>query len=163
MSLRRSLSILFLTASTASLVIAFAAAGLWIGAGLSVFPGVLFLITRRKAARWMPTLFLCAMVALAAAGVLAGAPAFPMILAATLALGAWDFMSFDSSLDDGALTKDRAPVGLRHLLLLGGALGLGLALAVCAMVLSFRIPFLVMLLIAIAGFVGLDRAVRPRQ
>lgn len=160
MTLRKVLRLLFLTGSTACVALAFAAAGLWVGTGLAILTGLVFLIFSGSAARWMPTVFLSGMVCIAAAGLLAGSPAFLMILGAGLALVAWDLMSFDGSLERGGPARASAPVDKRHVLSLAAALGLGLALAALGLTLSFRIPFPVLLLIVVLCLFSLDRVFR---
>ncbi len=157
---RKLMRVVFLLASSASLVLGFGLGGLPVGVVLAALAGASCTIAIRTEARWVTTTFLSVMVCLAAAGVLSGCPAFPMVLAASLALGAWDLSGFDHCLDESDRPRAQAPVDARHALFLAGALGVGLALAAAGMALSFRVPFPLMLLAAVFGFVGLDGAAR---
>jgi hypothetical protein len=85
--------------------------------------------------------------ALAAGAILLGVPAAPMILAASAALAMWDRLSV------GPYRGGRLGSALL-------AIGGGAAAAIAGLGLSMRLPFLILMLVAMAAAFGIDRARR---
>jgi hypothetical protein len=163
----RRLSLLgALAASVACLAAAFAAAGVWIAAGLVMLPGVLMAFHAKARGGWVASAFLAAMACAAAVAAVVGAPALLVVPGAALALAAWDLAELDRFLRDGRLRSAEEPAGStkerpagggraenalvkRHALSLIQALALGLLAAGGGLVLSLQIPFVLLFLLVI--------------
>ena len=114
----------------------------------------------RRRAEWVPLASLAGVVFLAAAGLVARVPAYLMVPGAAAALGAWDLGNLDATIAGARPSPSLARFERRHILILSLALGLGLLLAASGALLSLRIPFLPMLLLAGLDLVCLERAYR---
>ena len=152
-----------LAASVVFLSAAYATAGLWVLACVVPLPGVLLLFHHRIHGGWVPPLFLAVMMCAAAAGALAGAPALLLILGASFALAAWDLADFSRSVRFSRSQQPPAALERRHAVSLAKATGLGLLAACGGALLSFRLPFIVMILLVIADLVCLGLALRALQ
>jgi hypothetical protein len=158
--LRRGLFLLCLVASTACLATAYGGVGSWWGASLVTLPGLFSLFHRKFPGHWLPPAYLSSMLVFAAGGILAGASVQLMLPGACLALAAWDLMNLDRSIGGGRHAEAAGPLERRHAGTLAVALGIGLLVAEAGLVLSFTIPFPVMLLLVILDFFSLGRVSR---
>ena len=138
-----------LAASVVFLAAAYGTAGLWVPASLTLLPGVLLLFHARIRGGWAPPLFLAVMMCAAAAGALVGASALLLIPGAAFALGAWDLADFSTSVHSGDAQRPPAALARRHGASLARAVGLGLLASCGGALLSFRLPFVVMLFLVI--------------
>lgn len=161
----RILFLLCLVSSACCIAAGYIMIGSWLGAALMVVPCVPALLFRRIPAAWAPAVFLAGSTGIAAAGLLAGAPALMMIAGAAFALGAWDLANLELSLSDGGKAHASAvdfPTHhvWRHVSLLGLSLGAGLIAASAALAIPLRLPFLVMLPLVLLDFFCLERLAR---
>ena len=83
-----------------------------------------------------------------------------MLPGACIALAAWDLMNLDCSTWGGRHAESAGRLERRHAGTLAVALGVGLLVAEAGLVLSFTIPFPVMLLLVILDFFSLGRVSR---
>jgi len=157
MSLRKILFIICLFLATISLSSAFLSTGNWIGMAFALISAPAWLLTRKYPHSGLAPICLLASVSLAAAGLLAGAPALLMIYAAALTLATWDLLSLDLALAGDSSEEQTRRYENRHLQSLGIALGAGLLLATFGRLITLHTPFaLLLFLVALAAF-GLDR------
>lgn len=105
----------------------------------------------------VPAVCLFASVGLAVSGLLLGAPAFLMMVAAALSLAAWDLLALDVALAGQTIGEQGRCYETRHLHSLGMAIGSGLLLSYGARLISIRVPFAVLLLLVAAAVFVLDR------
>jgi hypothetical protein len=147
-------------ASVVCVATAYALAGRWVGAIAVIGPGVLLAFHRKTRGEWVPRLFLCGMIAAAAAGAFAGATAYLLVPGAALALAAWDLACFDSFVRRSGSPDALGSLVPRHVRALLRAVGAGLLVAMGGLALSFPIPFWLMLVIVIADLVCLGLALR---
>jgi hypothetical protein len=157
----RSLALLLAAAaSVGCLSAAYAVAGQWGGAALAIVPGLLLAFHRKRRAAWVPPAFLCGMVCAAAAGTFLGAPAYLLVGSVAFALSAWDLASFDRFIRRNGAPSAMGSLVFTHARALLLAVGLGLPVSLAGSVLSFRIPFVLMLLLVIADLVCMGLALR---
>jgi hypothetical protein len=105
-------------------------------------------------------------VGLAVSGLMLGAPALPMIGAASLSLAVWDLLALDMALSGQSLGEQGRRYEARHLRSLGMALGSGALLIGIARLVSFRVPFVMLLFLVAAVVFALDRlwgAIKTRR
>jgi hypothetical protein len=160
MSLRKTLFLFCLVASTACLAVAYALVGSWQGACAVVLPGLFPLFHRKIPGRWLPPAFLSCMLCAAAVGLFAGASPHLMLPGAALALAAWDLMNLDRVMAGSGSAHSAGRFEMRHARVLALTLGLGLLLAEGGIVLSVPLPFPVMLLLVILVVFSLSRVFR---
>ncbi len=158
--LRRILRLSTLVGSAACLGLGFAAAGLWgfVAAAGIVFAGsILDLIWP---ADWLPAAGLAASNGLAATGVFTGAMTAIMVLAATLALAAWDLSLLDHALANNPPRQPTLRLERRHYQSLAVVVGTGVLAALASQGIQFQIPFVVMVALAALVLYFLLRLVR---
>ncbi len=96
---------------------------------------------------------------ISAAGILAGAAAFAMILGATAALAAWDLFSVNRPIGAAASATARTYERRREVSL-ALALAAGLLLIATGKLLALRIPFVLVVLLVLLDAFSLDRLSR---
>ncbi len=160
MWLRRVLAAISLLVSLACLAWGYAAAGYGAVAALALVPGAAACAYRKYAAAWLLPVCLAALICLAAGGLLLGSPGFLMIAGATAALAAWDLANLDIVMADGSPSRAGSRLEKEHLQSLTAALGAGLLLAGGGLIVSLRLPFVLLLALIAVDLYGLDRAYR---
>jgi hypothetical protein len=160
MSRRIALTLVSLLISFICLGGGFGTTGHWGGAGVVLLPIIAALLYRKSPATWLPSACLVSLVCLAAAGLLAGAPAVLMILGATAGLAAWDLMNLDRMMESSSSSNAASRFEKRHALFLMLALGLGLLMAMSGAIFSLRIPFILLVLLILLDLYSLDRITR---
>ena len=163
MRLPRALALAAALGATASLAAGLAAGGRPLVA-LAALPLALTwagtLLPRLGA---LAPLCLAASVALAAAGLLCGAPTVLMWLGATAALAAWDLVLLArAAARPSRAAAEPPPAGAPHLRALVFGLASGLALACLGRLARIELPFVAMLALAVVATGGLERVVRVR-
>jgi hypothetical protein len=160
MALRRLIQIGCAIAATASLLAGYAGVGSWVGAAAVLGASLAWVRGVRRPSGGMTSTALLIYAGLAAAGLLAGAVPFWMILGATLALGGWDLALFDHTLAGALPASSIAHLEKKHLTSLALALGPGLLIAIIGPLIRFQMSLGVMALLVILGLFGLDRVWR---
>ena len=168
----------FLALAIAWLAIAwgYGGRGHWWGALVALVPVVVFGIAAardrwpkqsgasraaRPPAAWTRPAFqesacFLAIFCVAAAGILTGADAFPMILGGAAGLAAWDLLSGNRPLAGATARRCER----KRELLLALALTASLLLAAAGKLLPLRIPFVVIVLLVLLDAYSLDRLLR---
>jgi hypothetical protein len=140
----------FFTAGAVCLAAGYSMVGLW-GllplAGLAWSAGVI-------AAGWSSGVFVV-FVGMAAAGVHMGAWPPLMIIGASFALVGWDLASWEDFVAGDLPAKTVAWIEGRHYAYLGLAVGAGLLVALVGRLISYSLPFGVILVLAALELVGL--------
>jgi hypothetical protein len=150
-----------LAVSVFSLAVGYGLAGGWIGLGLAILSGLIWLLARKySAAAWLPYVGLFGSVGLAAAGVTGGASPWLMIGAACGALATWDLLLWEHARQGSAPGEETGGYEQKHLQALALALGSGLGVALLGSLLHLQIPFAVVVVVAAMVMVGLERVWR---
>jgi hypothetical protein len=156
MSGRTILKLVFPAACLICLAAGYASAGLWIALPAVLPAGSAWLSACKWRSAFFPALGLASSVGLAAAGSLLSVPPAWMMLAATFALASWDAILF-RQLPAGAWPAETFRLHeARHFRSLASALGIGLAAAAAGPLLSIRISFWWMMLLAALALAGLE-------
>lgn len=162
MSLRKSFSLVAPIACMACLAVGYTMTGEWVGLVVSLVAWPVWLVAWRRPSDMPPSIPFVFSVGIAAGGLLAGAAPLMMILGAVLALASWDLVQLDHSLT-GSSSSSAATMALfekRHFQYLALALVSGLLMAVTGRLIHFRVPFGIVVILAIITLFGLDRIVR---
>ena len=157
MSLRRVLFLLSLLIALACLSGGYGMRGLGLGAALVLLPILALLFSQKSAAGGLPATCLVSLVALAAAGLLAGAPAYLMIPGAAAALAGWDLANLERTMQGSSSSPTARRFEKRHALSLAIALGFGLFMAATGRLVSLEIPFVLLILLVVIDLFSLDR------
>jgi hypothetical protein len=145
--------------ATLPLALGYAIGGRWIGAGVSVAVGCLWLIGLRRGWSGTDTLGLVGFTGLATVGVLL-ALAAPILLAGQVAaLAAWDLDRFAERMRSAGRVEDAADLTRAHLVRLLAATGTGLVLGSVALGMQLPLSFGWALLLAALIILGLSRAI----
>jgi len=167
MTLRKICFFASLIISVGCLAGGYALADQWVGALISLSASAAWMAARKYPAVISPSISLLASVCLAAAGLINGANPILMLSGASLALAAWDLSLLENNaLKSGSADKQTGRSENKHLQTLAIALGSGLALALFGRLLSFKIPFILMLALAALLIFGLEQiwsALKKRQ
>ncbi len=156
-----------LIVAAACLAGGYALVGQWAGllaclvvlaAGVIVSAGVLH--WKNKVTGRLASGVYAAFLVLAAAGMLSSASPFFMLAGSVAALAYWDLDHFRRQARHSSPSDSMSLLESQHFLSLALALGLGLSLAGAGLVLRFPIPFAVLLLLVVAFFLSLERAVK---
>jgi hypothetical protein len=107
-------------------------------------------------AGWPGVVFVV-LVVLAAVGVCAGAWPILMVLGATLALASWDLASWEGFVAGGLPAETVARIEWRHYAFLALALGAGLLAAILGRLVSFQLPFGILLVLAALLLLGIGQ------
>ena len=126
--------------------------GLLAAVGLAGLAGILL-------AGWSAVVFVV-LVGLAAVGICEGAWPILMILGATLALASWDLSGWEGFVADGLLDETTAWIEWRRYTYLALALGSGLLVTIVGRLVSFQLPFGVLMLLAALVLLGVDQTWR---
>ncbi len=158
--LRKILRISSQAACAACLGIGFATAGQWafVAAALVILAGGM--LDLRWPSGWLPPVALAASIGLAGIGVFTGAATALMLLAATLALAAWDLALLDHALASNPPDEPTGQLERRHYRNLAIVAGIGLLAALASQGIQFQIPFVVMLALVALVLYFLFRLVR---
>lgn len=160
MPLRKFLSLVCPMTCASCLAVGYAMAGQWVALVAVLIAFLAWLPARQWLSTWLSSSALVVTVSLAAAGLLAGASPFLMILSATLALASWDLVRFDHTLTGGSSAKTVARLEKKHYESLVLALGTGLLVALTGRMIRFQIPFVGMVILVIFVLFSLDRVWR---
>jgi hypothetical protein len=136
---------------------AYALAGIWWAAGLSLLLGLLWIPAYKHPVPILVSFCLVVFTGLGVVGILLGLQAAWITIGLTAALAAWDLLFLNASLKN---TPDDAGTRLfhtRHLSSLLLALGAGLLAALVGQLFSFQVPFIGMLVMAALVAWGLER------
>lgn len=154
--MRRVLSRACPIACVACLAIGFVVAGQWAGLAAAAAAGAVWWLAWQAPEGRLPAAALIVSTGAAAAGLLSGAIALPLLLAAALALAGWDLVLLENAL--AGSTGAVAIFERRHYAGLALALGLGLLLAAAGRLVRIDLPLGVLAVLVIAAFAGLERA-----
>jgi hypothetical protein len=152
MTLRRFLRWGTLTTGVICLAIGYGLVGRW---GLLAVSGLVWL-AGILAAGWSTVVFVI-LVGLAAVGICVGAWPILMILGATAALANWDLANWEDFVADGLPTDTSARFEWRHHTYLASALGAGLLVAIIGQLVSFQLPFGILVLLVALALLGVDQ------
>lgn len=130
----------------------YALIGQW---GLLALAGLVWL-AGVVAARWTVVVFVV-LVGLAAAGACAGAWPSLMIVGATLALASWDLANWEDFVTGSLPAETVARFEWRHYAYLALALGSGLLAAIIGRLVSFQLPFGILVVLAAMVLLGVDQ------
>jgi hypothetical protein len=155
MTLQRLLKWGTLTAGAICLTTGYGLIGRW---GLLAAVGLVWL-AGMMAAGWSVVVFVV-LVGLAAVGIYEGAWPILMILGATLALASWDLANREDFVADGLPTEITARIEWRHHTYLALALGSGLLVSIIGQMVSFQLPFGILMLLAALVLLGVDQTWR---
>jgi len=143
----------------ALLVSGFALARLWSGVVISLVYAILWIISYRVQTKWMAPMRLVGYLGLVVAGLLSDLSPFLLIPGISASLACWE-------LDDHRLTSTRSAIApgsdsqaKLHLLWLVGAIGMGLLISEMSLLLSFELPFGLVVLVVILILFGLVRLI----
>ncbi len=152
MTLQRFLKWGTLTTGVVCLATGYGLVGQW---GLLAVAGLVWL-AGMLAAGWSMVVFVV-LVGLATVGVCVGAWPILMILGATLALASWDLANWEDFVADGLPAETVARFEWRHYTYLALALGSGLLVAIIGQLVSFQLPFGILVLLAVLMLLGVDQ------
>jgi hypothetical protein len=158
MSIRKALLLLSLIAALGCLGGGYLASGQWWGAVLVLILTLGWWFYSKQA--WLNPVGLICLVALAALGVLVGAPPILMVPGAAAALAAWDLIDLERTMRGSEASSAARQFESLHVRWLLGALGTGLAIAVLGIAVSLQVPFIVLIGIIILDLYCLQRLAR---
>lgn len=157
MSISKTLFVVCLVISSLCLTAGYGIAGHWIGAVIAIIIGLTWLLAQKYPASGLPLVCLLMSVCLAVVGQLTGSPPLLMICGSGVALAVWDLLFLDDALGSNSSGEQTRRYGNKHLQSLALALSCGLTAAFVGRLISFQIPFVIlMFFVALAAF-GLDR------
>ena len=156
MTLRNISFIVSLIISTICLAAGYVIADQWIGTAVAIVTGAVWLAARKFPATYQNACLLLP-VSLALAGLLIGVNPMMMIAGSSFALAAWDLLLLDGALKGTSSGEQTNRYEKKHLQSLAIALGCGFVLAMLGRLLTFNIPFIVMLLLAAILIFGFER------
>ena len=157
--LRRILSLVCPMVCAACLMAGYALNSRWISIAAGASTGLVWLLANKRPATLPPSVALVISFVWVAAGLMAGASSFLMILGTTFALASWDLALFDHALADSPISSAQtiALFQNRHYRSLALALGLGLLVVVVGRLFRFQIPFGWMVVLVILALFSLER------
>lgn len=141
-----------LTAGVVCLAAGYALIGQWWVLALAGLAWLTGLLTASLA-----TAVFLVLVSLAAVGVYVGAWPGLMILGAVLALASWDLASWEGFVAGGLPAEAVARLERKHYANLAAALGGGLLAAIAGRLISFQLPFGILLALAALALLGIDQ------
>jgi hypothetical protein len=141
-----------LTAGVICLTTGYGLVGRW---GLLALAGLAWL-AGVVAASWSMAVFVV-LVGLAAVGICVGARPTLMILGAALALASWDLVNWEDFVADGLPADTSAQFEWRHHTYLALALGSGLLVVIIGQLVSFQLPFGILVLLVALVLLGVDQ------
>lgn len=160
MTRRRLLAALAVACASACLGAGWALLGRWAGVAAVLGCAAGWSIALAFRAGGLPALCLTVSVALAVAGVLAGAPSWLMGLGLAAALAAWDLVNFDRAGGHHARDGGGRRLEAEHLLALVGGIAPGTALAWLVGQARLEIPFAAMAALVLVALWALFRLLR---
>ena len=169
MLLRRTISLVCPLVCTICLTAGYAVNGWGIAAVVGGSTGLAWWLSHRWGAhKWgahkrpatsLPLAAFIISIAWAAAGLLASAPALPMILSTAFAIASWDLVLFDHILADNPISS--APTidlfQTRHYRSLALTLGLGLLIVLAGRTIQLQLSFVIMGLVVLSALFSIDR------
>ncbi len=131
--------------------------GIVVMAGAST--GLAWGLAHKWPATWLPLAAFIMSIAWGAAGLLASAPSWLMILSAAFALASWDLVLFDHILADNPIssTPTIALFQNRHYRSLAMALGFGLLIVLVGRTIHVQISFVIIGLFVLLALFSIDR------
>ncbi len=129
--------------------------GMALAAFLAAF--LAWVLARRWRSPGLATTALILSVAVAVAGLLAGASPYLMMPGVALALASWDLTMFEVARNDRASVQAFTPLERKHYWSLALAVGTGLLAAVAGRLVHLQIPFIGMAALALLALFSLDR------
>jgi hypothetical protein len=159
MPLRKILFLACLFIVVVILAAGFILAEQWIIAPATLLPAIAMLLAIRYLKTWLTSIALLTFVGLAAIGVLLDAPPILMLFAAIFALAAWDLALWDLSVQ-GQISHQVQLLENKHYQSLLLVIILGSLVVGAGQFLHLRVPFLVILFLALVAFYGLDKISR---
>ena len=159
MILRRTISLVCPIMCTVCLAAGYATNGWGIVVMAGASTGLAWWLANKWPATLLPLAALVISIAWAAAGLLASASSFLMILSATFALASWDLVLFDHILADNPIssTPTIALFQNRHYRSLALALGLGLLIVLAGRTIHVQISFVIIGLLVLLALFSIDR------
>ena len=159
MLLRRTISLACPIVCTICLAAGHAVNGWGIVVMAGASTGLAWWLAHKRPATSLPLAAFVISIAWGAAGLLASAPSWLMILSAAFALASWDLVLFDHSLADNPISS--APtIALfqnRHYRSLALALGLGLLIVLVGRTIHMQISFVIIGLLVLFALFSIDR------
>jgi hypothetical protein len=154
---RKALFLVSLVIALVCLAGGYGTTGQWVGAILVFLIILAWPFSQRFHLTWSAPACLVSLVFLAAAGLLAGAPAFLMIPGAVAALAAWDLLGLDRTMQGSSPSETARQFEQNHIRSLALALGLGVLVAVTGSLLILQFPFIILIGLVLLNLFGLDR------
>lgn len=152
MTRQRLLKLGTLTAGVICLMAGYGLAGRW---GLLAAAGLVWLMGILTDG-WSTVVFVV-LVGLAMGGISIGVWPLPMIFGATLALASWDLANWENFVAGGLPDETTAWLERRHHIYLALALGSGLLISIIGQMITFQIPFGVLVLLIVLVLFGVDQ------
>ncbi len=147
----------FLSLLITSLAAGFLITGIWIGFAGTVILTLGWLGANKYSAAWMMHFCLFVSIALAAAGILTGSPAWLCLAGGGFSLAVWDLLLFNQAMQGNPSSDQSRSYEIKHLQSLGLAVGLGIFAGIFGRLLHLQTPFvLIVIFIALIVF-GLNR------
>ena len=146
--------------ATLSLALAYAWQAGWLGSGLVLAVGVLWLVAGQQTWAWLGTLLFVGLAGLAGFGAWLGLSPFFMLFGFISALAAWDLTTFRQQLQQSDVVEPETTLQRDHLRRLGLVTGLGLLLGTVALTIQFQLNLLWALLLGFLIIIGLSRVIR---
>jgi hypothetical protein len=156
----RLLRLLCAGLATFTLALGYANQALWIGAGIDVAIGLLWLAGDWRGWDWVAGLCLAGWVGLAALGVWQGLPAGWMLIGVVAALAAWDLGHFAARLRTAGTITRPAELTRAHLRQLAIVVAAGLLLGGIALGIRVELTFGWAILTAALAIIGLSSLIR---
>jgi hypothetical protein len=157
MTLRKFLFFICLVISIACLAVGYLTSGLWIGSVIAIITGLIWLTARKNPTSWLPLLCLLASVCLAVVGRLIGASSLLMICGSGFSLATWDLLFLENELKHSSYDEQTRRYENKHLLSLALVLGFGLTVTFIGRLLTFKVPFVVMMFFIALFVFALER------
>ena len=155
----RILTFSAITLATASMIVGYLLAGLpWVTA-IILFLGILWIIAEIRGWRWPGSLILFLIFIAAAVGIEVQVAPIWSIVAATLALAAWEFSYFYRTILNASCVRMEDVLIMRHNRRVVVITIIGILLAWATTQVQINISFGIVLLLAIVSLLGLSRAV----
>lgn len=156
----RLLALLCAGLATAALALGYAGQSLWVGAGVGVAIGLLWLAGRWRGWDWTADSCLAGWVGTAAFGAWQGLPASWMLIGVVAALAAWDLDHFTARLRSAGAITPPAELTRAHLRQLAIVAGMGLLLGGMALGVRINLTFGWVMLVGALAIFSLSRLIR---
>ena len=160
MIMRKLYFLISVLLATGCFAAGYATSGQWQWVAVSLLLGLSWLLAWKYSALDAAPVWLAASVILGAVGILVGSQPGLMICASAFALAAWDALLLNSALKNINSHEKSRVYETRHFKLLFLAVGGGLLAALLGQMLSFQVPFLILMLLTAALVFLLERVWR---